>query len=248
MVALPDVERRSAMPPSSGRTSSDGSATVPGLRRKTAVQARFTWQTGCSDVFEPGARLLAMAAPRRIVIQPYSHQWPSDFEKVKVTLQDGLSDVAARIDHIGSTSVPGLAAKNIIDVQVSVADLADPRLVPAFVKLGATATDITRDHVPPGDQSGPSAWEKRYFRPPASWRPTHIHVREVGRANTRYALLFRDYLRHSTPAAAAYAQIKVTLSRLHPEDVDAYYAVKDPVCDLIMDAAEQWADSTGWSP
>ena len=201
-----------------------------------------------SDVPGPDARLVAMAAPRRIVIQPYSHQWPSEFEEVKVNLQEGLGDVAARIDHIGSTSVPGLAAKNIIDVQVSVSDLADRRLVGAFERLGAAATDITMDHVPPGDQREPSAWEKRYFRAPASWRPTHIHVRETGRANTRYALLFRDYLRHSPPAAAAYAQIKMTLSRLHPEDVDAYYAVKDPVCDLIMNAAEQWAHGAGWSP
>jgi GrpB-like predicted nucleotidyltransferase (UPF0157 family) len=60
--------------------------------------------------------------------------------------------------------------------------------------------------------------------------------------------LFRDYLRHSAAAAAAYAQIKVVLSRLHPDDVDAYYAVKDPVCDLIMDAAEQWANDEGWTP
>lgn len=202
----------------------------------------------CSDVSEPAARLLAMPAPRPVVIQPYSPEWPSEFETVRAHLQDGLGDVAARIDHIGSTSVPGLAAKDVIDVQVSVADLADQRLVPAFEKLGATATDITSDHAPPGYQSEPSAWEKRYFRPPASWRPTHIHVREAGRANTRYALLFRDYLRHSAPAAGAYAQIKVALSRLHPEDVDAYYAVRDPVCDLIMDAAEHWADGTDWSP
>lgn len=182
------------------------------------------------------------------MIQSYSQQWPSEFDSVKAPLHEALGDVAARIDHIGSTSVPGLAAKDIIDVQVSVPDLADRRLVAAFEQLGATATDISADHVPPGDQSEPSAWEKRYFRPPASWRPTHIHVRETGRANTRYALLFRDYLRHSAPAVAAYAQIKVTLSRLHPDDVDAYYAVKDPVCDLIMDAAERWADATGWSP
>ena len=189
-----------------------------------------------------------MPPPRRIVIQPYSTQWPSEYESVMGLLREALGEVAVRIDHIGSTSVPGLAAKDIIDVQVSVLDLADRRLVPAFEQLGATATDITSDHVPPSGQSEPSAWEKRYFRPPASWRPTHIHVREIGRANTRYALLFRDYLRHSTAAAATYAQIKVALSRLHPNDVDAYYAVKDPVCDLIMDAAERWADATGWSP
>jgi len=189
-----------------------------------------------------------VTAPRRILIEPYSERWPGEFARVEEALHGALGDIAERVDHIGSTSVPGLAAKDIIDVQVSVLDLADPRLVLAFEKLGASATDITSDHVPPGDQSKPFEWEKRYFRPPPWWRPTHLHVRETGRANTRYALLFRDYLRHSTAAAAAYAQIKVVLSQLHPDDVDAYYAVKDPVCDLIMDAAEQWANDAKWTP
>jgi GrpB-like predicted nucleotidyltransferase (UPF0157 family) len=194
-----------------------------------------------------GVELLAVTAPRRIVIQPYIEQWPSEFAVVRDLLREALGDVADRIDHIGSTSVPGLAAKDVIDVQVGVADLEDRRLVPAFERLGATATDITSDHVPPGDQSGPVAWEKRYFRPPASWRATHLHVRETGRPNFRYALLFRDYLRHSAVAAGAYAQVKVALARLHPDDAEAYYDVKDPVCDLIMDAAEQWAAGVGWS-
>ncbi len=193
-------------------------------------------------------KLLAVTAPRRIVITPYSVRWPGEFARVEEALHGALGDIAERIDHIGSTSVPGLAAKDIIDVQISVVDLADPRLIPAFELLGATAIDITSDHVPPGDQSEPSAWEKRYFRPPPSWRPTHLHVRETGRANTRYALLFRDYLRHSAGAAAAYTQIKVVLSQLHPNDMDAYYAVKDPVCDLIMDAAERWANDEAWTP
>jgi GrpB-like predicted nucleotidyltransferase (UPF0157 family) len=191
--------------------------------------------------------LLAMSAARGIVIQQYSERWPSEFAKVHELLGAALGDVADRIDHIGSTSVPGLAAKDIIDVQVGVADLGDPRLVPALEGLGCQATDITSDHVPPGDRSGPAGWGKRYFRPPAVWRPTHLHVRETGRPNYRYALLFRDYLRHSGGAAAAYAQVKVALARLHPEDAQAYYDVKDPVCDLIMDAAEQWADRIGWT-
>ncbi|MFC7725012.1 GrpB family protein [Nocardioides sp. GCM10028917] len=188
-----------------------------------------------------------MTASRRIVIKPYSARWPADFAQVEATLHGALGDIAQRIDHIGSTSVPGLAAKDIIDVQITVSDLTDPAVTRAFESLGATTTDITSDHVPPGDQHDPSAWEKRYFRAPASWRPTHLHVRETGRANTRYALLFRDYLRHSPAAAAAYAQVKVALARLHP-DVDAYYAVKDPVCDLVMEAAEQWARGSAWSP
>jgi len=64
--------------------------------------------------------------------------------------------------------------------------------------------------------------------------------------NQRYPLLFRDYLRASLPARESYALVKRALARLHPDDVDAYYDVKDPVCDLILDAAERWAAETGW--
>lgn len=184
----------------------------------------------------------------RIVIQPYDKRWPAEFATIEGLLREALGGVAVRIDHIGSTSVPGLAAKDIIDVQVSVSDLDDPRLSPAFERLGATATDITRDHVPPGAENDPAAWEKRYFRPSPTWRPTHLHVRATGCSNQRYALLFRDYLRHSATAAASYAAVKLALARLHPDDVAAYYDVKDPVCDLVMDAAERWAADVEWSP
>ncbi|WP_193613087.1 GrpB family protein [Nocardioides lijunqiniae] len=183
----------------------------------------------------------------RIVIRPYDERWPAEFAAVEQRLRAALGEAALRVDHIGSTSVPGLAAKDVIDVQVSVADLDDPRVVAGFEGLGASPTDIATDHVPPGSTGGPEEWEKRYFRAPPSWRPTHLHVRAEGRANQRYALLFRDYLRHSDPAADAYAQVKTALARLHPDDADAYYDVKDPVCDLVMDAAERWAADVGWS-
>lgn len=190
-----------------------------------------------------------MADPSpRIVIRPYDERWPVEFEALRALLCDALGDLAERVDHIGSTAVPGLAAKDVIDIQVSVTHLHDPRITPAFEALGATATDVTSDHVPPGDGGDPSAWEKRYFRAPAGWRRTHLHVREVGRPNQRYALLFRDYLRASPGARAAYSDVKVALARLHPEDTAAYYDVKDPACDLVMQAAELWARQESWSP
>jgi GrpB-like predicted nucleotidyltransferase (UPF0157 family) len=182
----------------------------------------------------------------RLVIVPYREQWPAEFAQTRDALSAALGPVAERIAHIGSTAVPGLAAKDIIDVQVGVRDLDDPRLASAFEKLGATATEIHGDHVPTG-HTDPAGWKKRLYRPPASWRPTNLHVRQVGLANFRYALLFRDYLRHSLPVAAAYAQVKIALARLHPDDPEAYYDVKDPVCDLIMHAAERWATETRWS-
>jgi GrpB-like predicted nucleotidyltransferase (UPF0157 family) len=75
-----------------------------------------------------------------------------------------------------------------------------------------------------------------------------LHVRQVGRANQRYALLFRDYLRADAQVMGAFAQIKETLARLHPTDAEAYYDVKDPVCDLIMAAAERWATAISYAP
>jgi GrpB-like predicted nucleotidyltransferase (UPF0157 family) len=73
-------------------------------------------------------------------------------------------------------------------------------------------------------------------------------VRLRGAANQRYALLFQDYLRVHPMGAAAYAQVKLALARYHADDIDAYYDIKDPVCDIIMAAAESWAAATQWEP
>jgi GrpB-like predicted nucleotidyltransferase (UPF0157 family) len=70
----------------------------------------------------------------------------------------------------------------------------------------------------------------------------------TGRANQRYAVLFRDYLRANPAMAVAYGQVKLALAAYHADDVEAYYAIKDPVCDVIMGGAEDWAATTGWVP
>lgn len=184
-----------------------------------------------------------------IEIVPYDPDWPEEFCRVGEPLRAALGDLALRIDHIGSTAVPGLAAKDIIDVQVTAATLDAEAFVAALAPLGYTRlADILGDHVPPGHDDAPGEWLKLFFRPPASQRRTNLHVRQAGRANGRYALLFRDYLRADPGAAGAYRQIKEALARLHPDDMEAYYDVKDPVCDLIMAAAERWALQTDYAP
>jgi GrpB-like predicted nucleotidyltransferase (UPF0157 family) len=95
-------------------------------------------------------------------------------------------------------------------------------------------------------EAQPEAWEKWYFNPPAQQRPTHLHVRVAGHPNQRYPILFRDYLRAHPAAALAYAQVKMALAKYHAGDVGAYYDVKDPVCDIIMAGAEDWAVTTHW--
>ena len=183
-----------------------------------------------------------------ITIVAYDTSWPEAFIAVAQPLRTALGELALRIDHIGSTSVPGLAAKDVIDVQVTVKDFSSaPQLLSALGSLGYTLIPhITSDHLPPLYQGPETDWEKLMFRPPANQRPTHLHVRALGRPNQRYPLLFRDYLRAHPVASAAYAQIKTNLSQRHPDDVDFYYDIKDPLCDIVIDAAEDWAQVIGW--
>jgi GrpB-like predicted nucleotidyltransferase (UPF0157 family) len=187
-------------------------------------------------------------AEKRIAIIPYDERWPDEFAALAAPLWAALGARALRIDHIGSTAVPGLAAKDSIDIQVTVAAL-DPAVEAALAPLGYTRRlDVTGDHRPAYATGDEAEWAKLYFRAPPSQRPTHLHVRVAGRANQRYALLFRDYLRHHPTAAGAYALIKQALAERHPTDWDFYYEIKDPVCDLIWQAAEAWAAATGWQP
>jgi len=80
------------------------------------------------------------------------------------------------------------------------------------------------------------------------WHLDPVAVEPERQGNQRYPLLFRDYLRADPRVVGAYGQIKEALARLHPHDADAYYDVKDPVCDIIVAAAELWAVETSYTP
>ncbi len=187
-----------------------------------------------------------------ITIVPYNPAWAVEFAEIAASLRTALCNLALRIDHIGSTSVPGLDAKDIIDIQLSLRSREDFQPIQAALEsLGySLRPGITSDHQPPGFDGPASEWEKRYFAPPPDQRPTNLHVRVEGRLNQRYALLFRDYLRAHPPTAAAYASLKRALAFYHggSDDHTPYVEIKDPVCDLIMAAAYEWAERSGWRP
>lgn len=179
-----------------------------------------------------------------IVIVPYKPSWPTVFAAIAARIRAVAGDRIVAIHHIGSTSVPGLAAKDIIDAQITVADIATADALP-LAAAGFTLFPYRADHCPPGMTLPPEQLEKRYYKDEAL--PAHIHIRVAGRFNQRYALLCRDYLRSHPGAADAYGEIKRQLARLHPNDPEAYYDVKDPVFDVIMAGAEDWAAHTGWT-
>jgi GrpB-like predicted nucleotidyltransferase (UPF0157 family) len=181
-----------------------------------------------------------------IDILPYQERWPSEFKAIASALRAGLGSLAVRIDHIGSTAVPGLAAKDIIDIQISVDSLSD-QVLHAMSALGYTKTDIYRDHRPALAAGGEAEWEKWLFKPPSLQRRTNTHMRVIGRANQRYPLLFRDYLRLHPATAESYAELKRRLAQ-NLADPETYPDVKDPAVDLIIQAAEEWAAAVHWLP
>ena len=182
-----------------------------------------------------------------IEIVPFRPEWADEFATIAAELRAALRGLAIRIDHIGSTAVPGLAAKDVIDVQVTVDELSDDTSQ-ALTELGyVRANDIAEDHRPPGARGVDSDWEKWFFYAPKEQRPTNTHVRVEGRPNQRYSLVMRDYLRLHRSTADAYGELKQRLAASLAQPLD-YPHVKDPAADLIYLAADRWAHAVRWEP
>lgn len=184
-----------------------------------------------------------------IVVADYQPVWEQRGAQLAEQLSGLLGPTAVRVDHIGSTSIPGMAAKPVFDLQVSVRDLAEA--AEAFDgplgEFGLARRPWERDHVPAGRDDDPALWSKRLWsRAEAGQERINLHCRVVGSPNERLALLFRDWFRAHPAAVAAYAQFKRVLADAVP-DIEAYTDVKDPVVDLVIAVAEEWAAEVGWN-
>jgi GrpB-like predicted nucleotidyltransferase (UPF0157 family) len=173
----------------------------------------------------------------RVEVVPYDPAWPQRFRELATALRAALGDTASRIDHIGSTAVPGLDAKPIMDLQVSVGDF-DPM----------DAYRLPLERLGYVFRSDNTELTKRYFREPAGHQRTHIHVRRLGSWSEQFALLFRDYLRSDQVEAQQYAAIKIALAAEHHLDRKKYMDAKEPYLWTLMRRADRWSQDTGWRP
>jgi GrpB-like predicted nucleotidyltransferase (UPF0157 family) len=189
-------------------------------------------------------------ADTRIVVADYNDEWSRRAERVSAEVVAAGGGAVVRVEHIGSTSIPEMAAKDVIDLQAIVDDLdrAAAALDDPLAAMGYERLPYEHDHVPAGSDDDPERWVKRLWARRNGVDPSvNLHVRLVGSPNERLALLFRDWFRAHPEAVPAYAAFKRTLAAELP-DVGAYSDVKDPVVDLIIAIAEPWATETGWSP
>lgn len=141
-----------------------------------------------------------------IVIASYDPAWPALFEAEAARIRESFGLHAKRIEHVGSTAVPGLAAKPVIDIQVSVDSLASRELFEGLLKqLGYAHFPLDEfDLVYP------------FFKRPSNWPSTHhVHLCVSGSDQECTHIAFRDYLRCNPTAAAAYAELKRSLALVH---------------------------------
>jgi len=196
-------------------------------------KARALWH----DRIQPFAHNLhtgrpAHSEPRLVPSDP---QWPAQARRIVARLRTACGHRASRIDHVGSTAIPGMDANDVIDIQVTVASLevAD-ELAEALLAAGYPRSPVTEDVAHTDD---PSEWRKRLYCSADPGRPTNVHVRVDGSPGQQFALLFVDWLTASPQARSDYLALNRRVAEARePWFLDAYRR------------AWEWADTTGWRP
>jgi dephospho-CoA kinase len=175
-------------------------------------------------------------------------RWPQQAQRVIARLASVADRRARRIDHIGSTAVPGLDARDVLDIQVVVEDLtvaeqlADDLLAAGLIRLTGPCWDTARDG---------TTRDKAYATNADPARHINCHLRPADSPAWREAVLLRDWLRAHPAGAREYATLKHRLAAQAGDGVEDYavevYAkAKAPFVSHALDLAEQWAARTGW--
>ena len=216
-----------------------------GSPEELAQRARDVW----NDRILPFAHNLSERqiahAPARLV--PADPSWPDQARRIVNRLQTASGHRALRIDHIGSTALPALDAKDVIDIQITVEslavadELAEPLLSAGYPRIEAITEDVAHtDDV--------ALWHKRIHASADPGRPTNVHIRVNGWPNQQFALLFVAWLRADVGARADYLAAKLKAEQVAGGDVSRYADAKEPWFADAYRRAWEWADSTGWQP
>jgi len=156
---------------------------------------------------------------------PYSGEWKQIFEQEKSCLHAAVGMYVLDIEHVGSTSIPGMAAKPIIDIAIAVKN---------FEAAGVCIRPIEELGY---EYRGENGIPRRHFFAKGNPRTHHIHMNEIGSRDWKEHILFRDYLRKHSGVAKEYAALKMELARLYPKDRLPYTDGKAPFIKSILQVA-----------
>ena len=163
---------------------------------------------------------------KHVVVEPYNIIWKQDFQNIKAEIADALGDLALSIEHVGSTSVEGLSAKPIIDIDVVIED----RLILDDVILALKKIGYTHE----GDQ-GIEGREAFKYQGKEHLRKHHLYVCAKDASELRRHIGFRDYLRSHPEAVAEYSRVKTEGAIKYPYDIDGYIAYKSDFIEQIYE-------------
>lgn len=160
----------------------------------------------------------------KVVVAAYDPAWPSLFENEAAVLAAALGSNAIAIHHIGSTSIPGMSAKPIIDIMVEAEQLS---------AVDAHNAEMARIGYEAMGEFGIAG--RRYFRrhDHAGTRSHHVHVFQRGSEDADRHLALRDYLRTNPDDVQRYSDLKLALAQAHPNDIEAYMDGKDALVKEI---------------
>jgi dephospho-CoA kinase len=172
----------------------------------------------------------------------YDPTWPDQYQRLAARILRRVG--AHRIDHIGSTAVPGLPAKDVVDIMLTVDSLAeaDALAEPLTAAGFPRKPGVYQDRPKPPD-AGP--WEKRMHANADPGRRVNLHLRVAGSPGWRTALLLRDHLRADAADRDAYAELKRANAG---RPIGDYLDAKEPFFDDLYARADAWAARTGWRP
>lgn len=168
---------------------------------------------------------------KHVVVVPYNPKWKSDFEEIKAEFEPAISDLILGIEHVGSTSVEGLSAKAIIDIDVIIPDYSVfPDVVERLHAMG---------YIHEGNLGIEGREAFRYAHKP-HLQEHHLYVCPQDSKELHRHVTFRNYLREHPEAAAKYGKVKEEAAKLYPDDIEKYLEYKSPcireiyaLCGLI---------------
>lgn len=198
--------------------------------------------------YEANIRLRRPRPPASPVLAPPDETWPVQAERALARMRAAVGHVALRMDHIGSTAIPGLPAKDVLDFQIVVPTSADAEAIAEPLSdAGYVRDDGEWWDEPLGDEK---RWTKHLHFGADPARPANVHVRVQSSPAWRRALLFRDWMRANPDELAAYAEVKKRLAAEHADSgtVAGYAEDKQPWVNAAFGRAEEWATRTGWTP
>lgn len=184
------------------------------------------------DLYDRTVELIGGVEQREIELVPPDPAWPERFAVERAKIVVALGAKAIRVDHIGSTSIPGLTAKSIIDIDLSVKDADhEEDYLPALIASGYQLRVREPGH--------------RMVRTPNLG--VHVHCCTTGSEWERRHLLFRDWLRYDQADREAYGELKRELASQDWPDMNAYAQAKGACVAEITARAEKWAADSSWS-